>query len=385
MRIKLCLFGSFRVEMDGQSMNAVLAHSPKGLLLMQYLILKKGSMETAAALTRLLWPEADTSRPDSALKTLISRLRTLLTQVDPALGSCLKTVRGGYRWETAPGVSVDLEEFRALADELQGRIDVTDHDQGLRFRRMLDVYTGRLLADQEQPDWMNQQADRIHKLYLNIVEECLEKLAEAGRHEEVVTLCREAMDADPINGRLNTYLMDALVKQGRENDALRQYRYIAGEGGGESTSPLDAYYVRLLQTDRDLRQCMSEVQAHLLSGEEKPGALMCDKAIFGEVFRLQQRGLERTGGDISLAVAMVSGLEASPWELDAAMTGLLDVVMHNLRRGDAVCRLSATQIAVLLPLATSSDAEKAMYRVKREFYARFPAGCALTFMVTQMK
>ena len=102
--IRLRLLGSFHVDVDGRPMTDVLAHSPKGIQLMQYLILNRGHMETTQALTRAMWPDSDAVRPESALKTLISRLRTLLAQVGPALGACLKTVRGGYMWETQPNV-----------------------------------------------------------------------------------------------------------------------------------------------------------------------------------------------------------------------------------------------------------------------------------------
>ena len=107
--IRLRLLGSFQVDVDGASMTEVLGHSPKGIQLMQYLILNRGQMESTAALTRAMWPDSDATHPESALKTLISRLRTLMQQISPALGACLKTVRGGYQWETQPGVTVDAE------------------------------------------------------------------------------------------------------------------------------------------------------------------------------------------------------------------------------------------------------------------------------------
>ncbi len=380
--IKLRLLGGFHVDRDGQSMNELLSHSPKGLQLMQYLILNRGRMEASSELTRAMWPDTDAVRPESALKTLISRLRTLLTQVDPALGQCLKTVRGGYQWETQPGVTVDVEEFFALADSLQGRINPDDAEQGRSFRRMMELYTGRLLCEQEQPDWMKKRADSLHQTYLGLVEECIHKLKRVEKYQEIVSICREALDADPLNTALNAHLMDSLVHAGRENEAMRQYQH-ASEMTSSSGATLDAYYTKMLQTDRDLNQSLTELKMELIEGMDKPGALLCDRMVFAELFRLEQRSLERMeNSTISLGVAMLSGMEDSPWQLDAAMTGLIDVLVRNLRRGDIVSRLNATQVAMLLPHASEVDANMVMNRLKRSFYMKYPSGCTLTYAIT---
>lgn len=379
--IRLRLLGSFQVDVDGQSATEVLAHSPKGMQLIQYLILNRGHMETTAALTRAMWPDSEAARPESALKTLISRLRTLLQQVRPELGACLKTMRGGYQWVSQPGVSVDVEEFVSLAEELRGCIDVENDLQVRSFRRMMSLYTGRLLQDQEQPEWMKQRAETLHNLYLNVVEEALEKLQNAGRQQQMVSICREALDADPLNSTLNMRLMDALVSTGRESEALQQYQYATEmhNAADDPATVLEDYYSRMLQSGRDLQQSLENLKVELLEGVDKPGALVCDRMVFGELFRLEQRSLERTESTIILGVAMLSGLEKSPWQLDAAMTGLINVMATRLRRGDIVTRLNATQVAFLLPQATEADAGAVSERLKRSFYLQFPAACTLTF------
>jgi DNA-binding SARP family transcriptional activator len=382
--IRLRLLGSFQVDVDGKSAAAVLAHSPKGVQLIQYLILNRGRMETTMALTQAMWPDSEASRPESALKTLVSRLRTLLQQVRPELGACLRTVRGGYQWVSQPGVSVDVEEFLDLAEDLRGRVDVDNDLQARSFRRMMSLYTGRLLQDQEQPEWMKQRAEALHNLYLNVVEEALQKLRDAGRMQQMVSICREALDADPMSSTLNMRLMDALIHSGRESEALQQYHH-ASELHASAANPahaLDEYYSRMLQGNRDLQASLNSLKTELLQGADTPGALVCDRVVFGELFRLEQRSLERTESTITLGVAMLTGLEKSPWQLDAAMTGLINVMVARLRRGDVITRLNATQVAFLLPHATEEDASAVADRLKRSFYLQFPAQGTLTFAFT---
>ena len=109
--VQINLFGSFHVERDGKSVDEQLVRSPKGMLLMQYLILAPRQTAEAKTLMQVMWPEENSTSPDTALKTLISRQRALLREISPELAMCLVTVHGGYRWVCPPEVSVDVLEF----------------------------------------------------------------------------------------------------------------------------------------------------------------------------------------------------------------------------------------------------------------------------------
>lgn len=384
--IKLRLLGGFQVEENGVSRAEVLSHSPKGVLLMQYLILNRGRMETTAALTALMWPDSVAAKPESALKTLISRFRNLLEQVSPALGACLRTVRGGYLWESQIGVHVDVEEFLSIAEGLRGTVTIGDQEQQKQFRRMMELYQGRLLCDQEQPEWMKQRADMLHGLYLDVVEESLSRLEEEERFSDMVSVCRQALDADPLNGNLNMRLMEVLTHTGRESDAVRRYHYASGmqQSADSADDALDEYYTRMLRTERDLQGGLMSLKEELLNEKVMAGALVCDRSVFGEMFHLLERSLARTSQVVTLGVMMLTGMSQSPWQLDAAIAGLIDVLRTSLRRGDVVTRLNATQVALLLPMANPEDAGIISDRVKRAFYLQFPASgtlnCAFTII-----
>lgn len=85
--VQINLFGSFHVERDGKSVDEQLARSPKGMLLMQYLILAPRQTAEAKTLMQVMWPEENSTSPDTALKTLISRQRALLREISPRTGN----------------------------------------------------------------------------------------------------------------------------------------------------------------------------------------------------------------------------------------------------------------------------------------------------------
>lgn len=80
---------------------------------MQYLILAPRQTAEAKTLMQVMWPEENSTSPDTALKTLISRQRAVAGNL-PELAMCLVTVRGGYRWVCPPEVSVDVLEFEEM-------------------------------------------------------------------------------------------------------------------------------------------------------------------------------------------------------------------------------------------------------------------------------
>lgn len=138
--VQINLFGSFHVERDGKSVDEQLARSPKGMLLMQYLILAPRQTAEAKTLMQVMWPEENSTSPDTALKTLISRQRALLRAISPELAMCLVTVRGGYRWVCPPEVSVDVLEFEEMLARMKLPGGATPSEEMLT--RMLVLYQG---------------------------------------------------------------------------------------------------------------------------------------------------------------------------------------------------------------------------------------------------
>ena len=64
------------------------------------------------------------------------------------------------------------------------------------------------------------------------------------------------------------------------------------------------------------------------------------------------------------------------------MDNLQEVILNELRRGDAAARCSAAQFVLLLPQAGYEDAQKACRRVCRAFTRQFPHSPArLSFAV----
>jgi len=373
--IHVKLLGGFHVDVDGRSMDQTLEKSPKGILLMQYLMLHQGESVPARRLMEVMWPNDTSTSPEGALKTLISRMRTILAQVHPSLSACLATARGGYRWETQSGVTVDLEEFEKLATRLEGTEELTGETRHM-YRGALQLFAGELLQDQDCPEWARPRADKVRLSYLTMVEDYLQLLEQEGDTQEMISVCRTALDAQPFNDGLHLRLTEALMSARRDQEALRQYQHASNLTGGASRDRHDEsvreYYTQLMRSEQTINGTLDELYTSLVGDVDTAGALVCDSHIFREMYHLQKRCLERLGADILLGVVMVAGLEDQPLQLDHTMTGLMDVMRSNLRRGDTVTRQNVNQIAMLLPMASEVQGQMILERIKRGFYQQFP-------------
>lgn len=239
--VQINLFGSFHVERDGKSVDEQLARSPKGMLLMQYLILAPRQTAEAKTLMQVMWPEENSTSPDTALKTLISRQRALLREISPELAMCLVTVRGGYRWVCPPEVSVDVLEFEEMLARMKLPGGATPSEEMLT--RMLVLYQGRLLADQQpQPAWLYNRSERLHQQFLQTVDSRLAQLQQAGHVHRYVALVRRAIDADPTNEALQQRLIEGLRQTERDTDADQQVELAARLNSAARDEMMADYY-----------------------------------------------------------------------------------------------------------------------------------------------
>ena len=120
---------------------------------------------------------------------------------------------------------------------------------------------------------------------------------------------------------------------------------------------------------------LESIRNELRESGEQRGAFVCEYAVFKEIFNLQMRNLERLGSTMFLAVIMVSALNGQamePIKQDNIMSGLLEILKQNLRKGDTITHFSPTIFALLLPSVNYTTGNMVMERVKRLFYRKYP-------------
>ena len=166
--VRIQMMSSFMIYINEQQADQLVNRSRKGAALLQYLILNRGRPVQNNRLLDALWNDETSANPENALKTLVSRMRTLLNQLSPGLGQCIAADRGAYHFQLLPGMTVDLYEIEDILSRL-----LTAHDSSAEtarlYDRLLSLYTGDLLQQNESGEWAMSQVSALHDQYMAAV------------------------------------------------------------------------------------------------------------------------------------------------------------------------------------------------------------------------
>ncbi len=375
-KIKIKMFNSFEIIVNGNVVLSQLKQAKKTCLFLEYLIIKKDHAVSHEELLDMLWSEKESSNPATALRTLLHRYRNLVEQSGiPELEDSIVTSRGSYQWNPNLDCEIDVFEFERLCMEARQQT-LPARERIERYLQLMALYTGPLLSNTPDEIWVVPKSVFYHDLFLESMFTLIDLLKREEEHDMIVQVCRKAMDVDMFDERLHLELMMALVKTGKKREALSQYYFATDlhykQLGVQPSEEIRAVYKLIVQADQEMEADIEKVQIMLSEDEDRYGAFVCEYEIFKEIYQLQRRMVERYNSTMFLALLTVSNTYEQSFEplvLDTIMKHLLQVSRKSLRRGDTVSRYSAMQYVVLLPAVTYETGKMVMERVKTAFYA----------------
>jgi len=375
--IRIHMLGRFEILVNNTRVDMTLSKSKKGCMLLQYLLLHRHETVPFSDLYATLWPNEESANPESALKTLVSRVRTILGKASSDLGDCIMTGRGVYFWNNNLRCYIDVAEFEELCETLNSNPQLNPVTRDM-YSTVLNMYHGELLPSNSQESWIVSRSVYLHNIYLRTVYAYLEQLKEHEEWEEVIRVCRMALEIDAFDERLHLSLMDALVKTKRNNEALMQYKHATSLHfrylGMQPPEGIQEFYKHIIQAGQVLDMDIDSIRGELREYGEIKGAFVCEYAVFKEIYNLQLRSAERSNATVFLALLMVSAVDGQPMDplkLDDIMNNLLEVLRNTLRKGDTITHYSASQFAMLLPMKSYDSGKMVMERIKRAFYSSY--------------
>lgn len=385
--VAIQMMDRFQIKVNGYITKSALLNSRKGLALLQYLVLANGQPVQNQRLLFALWPEDRNANPENALKTLVSRVRTMLNQISDGLGRCIVASHGAYQWVSQSNVTVDVLTIEYLLEKLSKARQHPAASKAL-YVQLVRLYEGDFMQNEEveQDEWLINRIASIHMRYVSAVYDYIDLLKEEQEHDEICVVCRKALEINPFDDRLHTAIIDALVKTDRQNEAMTQYksaeqlrfRYL----GTPLSDGLKEFYYSQIVADQSLDEAHELIEHDMNQNSAAPGAYLCEYSVFKDIYHLQERNVERLGATMNLAVIQLgdqNGRQMSMLEQDNQMQGLMEVLRTNLRKGDLITRYNATTVALLLTMQDPEMGSVVLERIRHEFYLRH-ANPNTTFM-----
>ncbi len=214
------MMGGFSVVVDGISADWLPARTPKGVSLVEMLILHRNETLSRHRLYQELWGADAGTECNPALKTLVCRTRRHLNLVAEGLGNCIATARNGYRWQDAPEVTVDVIGVQALFSEL--KLSLAPQRRLALTRQLIACYRGDLFLNGLFESGASLSA-WLHREYLDAIERCLRDLRAADDYETVCAVTAAAIRVDSLDDGLSIAHMRALLALNRPREARAEY------------------------------------------------------------------------------------------------------------------------------------------------------------------
>ncbi|WP_327088666.1 tetratricopeptide repeat protein [Nonomuraea sp. NBC_01738] len=249
--LRFAVLGPVRAWRNGQEVDL---GTPLQRSILGMLLLREGRAVTPTEMIDAVWGEEAPPRALGALRTYVSRLRTVLEPDRPARSrpELLTSVGRGYALRLPEG-SLDLTRFeRGIAEAEQARRSGRLAEAAESMRAALTLFEGEPLAGAVGP-YAEHQRDRLIERRISVVETLMDVDLELGNHAAIVSELIALTADHPLRERLRAHLMLALYRCGRQGDALQVFtdtrQALIDELGIEPGPELTALHHRILAAD----------------------------------------------------------------------------------------------------------------------------------------
>ena len=373
--LRIRTLGEFSLQFGQSVVSDSANRSRKVWTLLSYLILHPKQITSQQNLIELLWGD-DSANPENALRITIHRTRNILDDLFENAGHTLILQKeGGYVWNSDFPIALDCTRFEELCQP-----SVTDKDQLIaEGLEALSLYQGEFLPKQSNEIWAIPLCTHFHNRFLQITQDVSALLAEKGRHEEAIAICRNAVASEPYHEQLHQRLMQLLAAVNKNREAAEVYQTL-------SKRLFDDFGIRPSEETREIyRTCahsledhtlpMDEIIENLQEHEAPPGAMQCDYDYFKILCYAESRAMERSGSVTHIALFSLNITPDKPLtnrSIHRIMEQLGQQLRLNLRRGDVISRCSISQFIVMLPKANYENSGMVCRRILGAFRRAHP-------------
>ncbi|MFI7615730.1 AfsR/SARP family transcriptional regulator [Nonomuraea terrae] len=272
--LKFAVLGPVRAWRDGRELDL---GTPLQRSILGMLLLRQGHAVTPNEMIDAVWGEEAPPRALGALRTYVSRLRTVLEPDRPARSrpELLTSIGRGYALRL-PDDALDLTRFEhSVAEAESARKSGRLGEAARCLRAALALFEGEPLAGAVGP-YAEHQRDRLVERRISVIETLMDVDLELGNHAKVVSELIALTADHPLRERLRAQLMLAYYRCGRQGDALNVFtetrEALIEELGIEPGPELSALHQRILTADPTLAVAEQPAEQALDEEEQPPPA-----------------------------------------------------------------------------------------------------------------
>jgi len=253
--LRVTLTGTVAVHAGGAVLDARRLGGRQARLLLALLVVERVRPLHREEIAERLWGEHPPDAWESALRSLISRLRALLAEAGLPPAEALRTAFGCYQLHLPPGGVVDLDllpRAAAAAEEAlaTGRPDVAAGEAACACE-----LAARPLLPGEDAPWLERLREERRGWHLRALDALGAAGLRLGDGRLAVEAAEEAVALEPLREAGYARLMKAHSAAGNRGEALRVYerlrRLLSDELGVDPAPELSAVHLEVLHAWRE--------------------------------------------------------------------------------------------------------------------------------------
>ena len=247
--LQIFALGKFGLAADGRGIAVEKWKRRQAVTLLKFLVTQLDRPVHRERILDCLWPDVDEERGWGRLKVTMYYLRTQLRAAGAA-EDAVRTVGDAYLLRR-DAVWVDAENFEKLVAEAGTLQSKGRGDEALRcYDEAQFLYRGDYFEQDVFADWCAEERERLGEIYMEMLTRKAECQAQRGEYAEAVQVCRNGLVHDPCRENLHLALMQYLVRLGRPDGAIAQFRHchavLAREFGVEPMPETQRLYRQIL-------------------------------------------------------------------------------------------------------------------------------------------
>lgn len=250
--LRIYLSGRLTIESDGVLIGPQHFPGQQGRAAFAFLVGERGSPLSRAVLADLLWPHHPPQSWPTALSSIVSKLRALLSQAGLDASSTLDSGGGCYELRLPPGSWIDHEVAADSIHQAEAALRASDPASAYGPSAVAHHIARRSFLPEEDGPWFENRRARLGSILVRALECRAEVYLWNHENALAVEAAREVISLQPFRETGYQLLMRAHAATGNAAEALRVYEgcraLIADELGVGPSQQTRAVYSEVLQS-----------------------------------------------------------------------------------------------------------------------------------------
>lgn len=366
MKLYINTLGEFDITTNGQSILQESSRTYRLYKLFEYFLTFRNKKLLPEAIIDNLLSDSESDDPKNMLRTQIFRLRKIIksflpSDMDESKYMTINFINGYYFLEIGENTVIDVDEFESTIKQADSEREYNIEAAAVLYQKALKLYKGLYLSDNSYEVWLVPTRNYYQRLYLKTLYKLIDILKENNENEKIITLCEESLLIEPYEENIHINLMEAMLAQGLQKNALNHYEYSLSLMKKELDTKPSSRFTEILGKihNYSVREVHADIDSLERDLEDRNlfGAMQCNIESFKFLFNLQKRKSFRNDEDDYLCIINVN------WNQDRNPRELSELLRNSLRKGDVFTFWNQNQILVMLHNARGEGIKKVENRI----------------------